>query len=144
MNKIEGDLSLEEYIVVRLTCGHAACLDIYSAPEEPDFMPVSGETLVYCIRCGAWAQVSRIIDKERTLQIVTCWSYTRQYIARDYDPKREALHMRQTDDPPSVADQPADSDSAPGVSGDKSSVDTPKGTEAGGIEPDKPGDILAS
>lgn len=145
MNRVKGDVALETYIVLKLTCGHHVYLDMFSGPETgAEFH--TGEELVYCSICGADAQIASLIDLERTIQVVTEWKLTPNRVARDHNPRHEALRLRQADDPPTGESKQPDSLRHTRVPGGEVPVDSPKGTKAGGSASgtNESGDVLAS
>ena len=70
--EITGDLELQEYIGVKLTCAHRLWFDIHShiADENVELQP---GLEVYCVKCGNVVQIASVNKQVTAVQIQSNW-----------------------------------------------------------------------
>lgn len=80
--EIAGDLELQEYTGVKLTCGHRLWFDIHShiADEDVELQP---GLEVYCVKCGNVVQMASVNKEVTRVQIQTNWRTVRVDDSKD-------------------------------------------------------------
>jgi len=70
--EISGDIELQDYQGVKLTCGHRLWFDVHThiADEGVELQP---GLEVYCVKCGNTVQIASVNTQTTTVQIQSNW-----------------------------------------------------------------------